>query len=152
MGLNTQTENKFTGARNAGFSFSCFTAQRSFVIYRFMMFVQHRHPVCSRKHISSGTWELLSLLAQNWISRKIKQKDRKSIFHAWALQGGKAGSRNYISRFPWDTAAPCAVEEMEPCLLPLLLEEENSEMAQREKPLSAITWSSHRCCSSVPQV
>lgn len=96
MGLNTRTENKFIGARNAGFSFSCFTAQRLLVINSFMMFVQHRHPACSTSTFLLGDGSLLSLLAQNWISQKIKQKDR-SIFHAWALQGGKLGSRNDVS-------------------------------------------------------
>lgn len=103
------------------------------------------------KHISSGRWEL-SLLARNWISQKIKQKDRRSVCHAWALQGGKAGSRNYISRFPWDTAAPCAGEEMAPSLPPLVLEEKNSQMVKLGKAWSAVTWSGHICSSSAPQV
>lgn len=80
MGLNTQTENKFTGARNAGFSFSCFTAQRLFVINSFMMFVQHGHPVCSASTFLLGDGRLLSLLTQNWTSQMIRQEDRRSIF------------------------------------------------------------------------
>lgn len=117
MGLSTHTENKCIGARNASFSFSCFTAQRLLVINSFMMFVQHRDRSCFASTFLLGDGWLLSLLAQNWISQKIKQNDRRSVFHAWALQGGKAGSRNYISRFPWDTAAPCAREEIGPSLL-----------------------------------
>lgn len=122
MGLNTQTENKFIGARNAGFSFSCFTAQRLLVIKSFMMFVHHRHPVCFASTFLLGDGRLLSLLAWNWISQKIKQKDR-TVFRAWALPGGKTGSRNYVSRFPLDTAAPCAGE---------LFEEENSQVVSEE--------------------
>lgn len=131
MGLNTQTENKFIGARNAGFSFPCFTAQRLLVINSFMMFVQHRHPACFTSTFLLGDGRLLSLLAQNWISQKIKQKDR-SVFHAWALQGGKSGSRNYVSMFPWDTTVSCAGEEMGLSLLALMLEKGNSQVVSEE--------------------
>lgn len=75
------------------------------------------------KHISSGRWEL-SLLAWTWISQKIKQKDRRSVRHAWALQGGRQAV-GIVSRFPWDTAAPRAGEEMGPSQPHLMLEEEN---------------------------
>lgn len=82
--------------------------QRLLVINSFMMFVQLRHPTCFASTFLLGDGRFLSHLAQSWISQKIQQNERRSILYAWAVQGDEAGSRNCVSRFPWDTAAPCA--------------------------------------------